>query len=171
LLDIANKYEKELQELFMNTWYDEKYKYYHSQYADLYQANNSNWDDHHFVSKDNSGNIIGFISYTIDRQCNFVSNIGAVNFSDNKITFGKDLMTAIAGMFDKFNFNKINFGVTVGNPIERSYDRLVQKYGGRVLGIYKDNRRLIDNQLYDSKVYEIMRSDYIKAKEQKSGRD
>jgi len=30
MLDIANKYEKELQELFMNTWHNEKYMFHNS---------------------------------------------------------------------------------------------------------------------------------------------
>jgi RimJ/RimL family protein N-acetyltransferase len=65
-------------------------------------------------------------------------------------------------MFTKYNFRKLEFSVVVGNPIEKSYDRLIYKYGGRIVGTYKKHTRLMDNKYYDEKLYEIFRDDYIK---------
>jgi hypothetical protein len=44
------------------------------------------------------------------------------------------------------------------------YDRLVKKFGGRVVGVYKDDCLLIDNKYYDYKTYEIFKDEYMKYK-------
>ena len=59
----------------------------------------------------------------------------------------------------------MEFDVICGNPVEKSYDKMVAKYGGRVIGIRKRVATLMDNKLYDSKSYEILREDYLKSKQ------
>lgn len=146
----------------MDTWYDEKYKYYHcASYCDLFELPNSNWSNHTFVSLDSKGQILGCIGYSIVRDSNSVDGIGAINFSENKVEFGKDLIQVIKNIFEKFNYRKLSFSVIVGNPIERSYDRMTLKYGGRIVGTNKEHVKLMDGKYYDQKFYEIMREDYI----------
>lgn len=162
ILDIANKYEKELQELFINTWYDEKYKYFHCGcYSDLFKVPDSNWSQHSFVSKDRDNKIIGYIAYNITRGNDSVDGLGIINFTDDKITFGLDLSEVLKNIFEKYNFRKLTYSVVVGNPIEKSYDKLTQKYGGSIIGTHKQHVRLIDNKFYDQKFYEIFREDYF----------
>ena len=57
---------------------------------------------------------------------------------------------------------KLEFTVVVGNPIEKTYDKLIKKYGGNIVGVKHKNCKLIDNKYYDEKIYEIFREDYIK---------
>jgi len=166
MLEVANRYEQELQELFMNTWHNEKYMFYNSNtYYDLYKKQTTTWNAIEFVSKDSEGNIIGYIGYDINRTSDAVGGLSIINFTDNKITFGRDLITALTDIFEKFNFRKMNFSVIVGNPIEKSYDKIISKYGGCVVGIKKEHCRLIDGKYYDLKMYEIFKSDYEKNKE------
>ena len=61
----------------------------------------------------------------------------------------------------KYIVTKIVFTVVVGNPVEPKYDRLISRYGGRIVGIHKDHVMLPDGRLYDEKVYEIFRTDYL----------
>lgn len=145
----------------MNTWYDEKYKFYHAGYSDIYKVCDSNQDNHQFVSKNKDGEILGLISYSIDRINDYVDGMGAINFSNDKITYGIDLMKVMTDIFEKYNFRKIAFGVVVGNPIEQSYDRIIKKFGGRIVGVYRAHCKLMDNKFYDSKHYEIFRNDYL----------
>ena len=49
----------------------------------------------------------------------------------------------------------------IGNPIEKSYDKMINKYGGRIVGIYKEDVKLIDGEYYDKKLYEILASEYF----------
>lgn len=112
--------------------------------------------------------ILGYISFDIDRQHDYVSSVSIINFHTNEkdpgknITFGRDVLEAFDKMFTKFNFRKIKFWVVVGNPIEKTYDTFIKKYGGRIIGVSKDNCKLIDGKYYDEKFYEIFRDDYIK---------
>lgn len=170
MLDLAYKYEDEIRLKMFDTWYDEKYKFYHSSvYYDLFSlSDNGDWDSRQFVSLDAAGTVIGLISYGIDRTTEIANGFGAINFSDNRITFGTDLAKVIDDVFCKFNMRKIEFSVVSGNPIEKSYDKMVIKYGGRVAGILKAHCKLVDNNYYDEKMYEIFREDYIKVKEKRT---
>jgi hypothetical protein len=117
--------------------------------------------EHQFVSLNKDKQILGVIGYHINRSNDYADNLWIMNFSDNVIVFGIDVRRAIDNLFMKYNFRKITFTVVIGNPVEKSYDRLVSKYGGRIVGTYKENVRLMDNKFYDEKLYEIFRDEYI----------
>ena len=168
MLDLAYKYEKELKELFMNTWYDEKYMFYHyGIHHEIYANDKNDWNSRQFVSLDSTGKVIGYISYEINRTSDFANGFGAINFSDNKAVFGKDLVQVIDDIFCKFNMRKLQFCVVCGNPIEKNYDKLIKQYNGRIIGIRKQQVKLLDNKYYDDKMYEIFREDYINTKRPK----
>ena len=66
---------------------------------------------------------------------------------------------------EKYNFRKLNFYVIAGNPAEKAYDKMIKRYGGRVVGYRRKNTRLFDGKYYDEKLYEVMREDYFRKKE------
>jgi hypothetical protein len=135
MLDIALKYTDELKKLYINTWYNEKYKYYnYRSFYELPKFEESTWDGDDFVSLNKEGKIIGAIGYSINRPTESVYGLGILNFTDDP-TFGKDVLQVIQDIFEKFNFRKLSFCVVIGNPIEKTYDRLAAKYGGRIVGI------------------------------------
>jgi hypothetical protein len=172
MLDHAKKYEEKLRQLFFDVDFNLLYKY-----SDLsvcrktFKLPEDTWESNHFVSVYNGiglePNILGMIEYSISRVNNAVTSLYIIRFDGNgkkdpyAYFFGKDIMTAIKDIFDKYNFNKINFVVVIGNPIEKTYDRLIKRYNGRIVGIRKQDIRLIDNKLYDVKEYEIMADDYF----------
>lgn len=160
MIDVAQKYTDVLKLKFANIVYDEKYKFYSSGWFDEYKPSDTTWNTHEFVSTYN-GEVIGYITYYINRNEYDVSGLKAINFSDNKIIFGKDLMKVLKDIFEKFNFRKLSFGVYVGNPIEKSYDKMINKYNGRIVGIKKEDSKLSDGKFYDFKIYEIFRKDYL----------
>lgn len=163
MLDTALKYKDKLTELHLNTWHDEKYKYYNYRcYWELPTLKESTTDGHDFVSLNKKGEIIGAIGYCIWRETESVCGFGIINFTNDHYTFGKDVFQAVEDIFEKFNFRKLSFCVVIGNPIETTYDRLCEKYGGRIVGIEKEETKLFDNKYYDVKRYEILRSDYMR---------
>lgn len=161
MLDLALNHQTELIKKLRNTWFDDKYKYYeYSTYCSDVKLAEDTWNAHQFVSIDASGEIIGFIQYDISRTTLNCSGLGIINFSNDNLIFGKDVKRAIQDIFEKFHFNKLSFCVVVGNPIEEQYDKLVDKYGGRVVGVQLSQTKLIDNKFYDVKLYEISADNY-----------
>ena len=173
MIDLAYKYEEEIREKMLNTWYDEKYMFYHSSaYHTVWQnpkPEDGDWSNRHFVSLNSKKEVIGVIDYHVNIECDMATWFGAINFTDdklsNKMEFGKDIAQVIYDIFCKFNMRQLEFSVIVGNPIERSYDRMVRKYGGQITGIKHKHVKLLDGNYYDHKDYEIFREDYIMAKE------
>lgn len=163
MLEPAIKYRDQLENVQYNIWFKDKYKYFNSgTYYGAIQIDDNTWNKHQFVSVLN-GNVIGYIEYEISREENHVSSLAIINFTDNHIVFGRDLAQALKDIFEKYKFRKLNFGVVVGNPIEKSYDKMIKKYGGRIIGTYKENCKLIDGEYYDEKYYEILASEYFNA--------
>lgn len=165
MLAVALDYKEELIHKLHSTWFKDKYKYYHynNYHRDL-SLSEDTWNVHQFVSLNNEGEVVGYLEYYIDRSSLNCSDFNIVNFGADKITFGKDLHSLITDIFEKFHFNKLSFSVVIGNPVEASYDKLIRNYGGRVVGIQKNHVRLLDNLLYDVKLYEVTSYDYLNKK-------
>lgn len=164
MLDLAINHKEALIQLHRDIRFNEKYKFYQGQFEEEFEVDTSTEKIHAFASVTTDGEVIGYISYGINRYCNNVTYIAAVNFSDNTVTFGKDLIRAIKDIFEKFHFYKINFDVIIGNPAEKGYDKIVDLFHGRVAGTFKHQTRLFDGKIYDTKTYEITEDDYRKYK-------
>jgi RimJ/RimL family protein N-acetyltransferase len=71
----------------------------------------------------------------------------------------------LVDLFDKFNFRKIEWTVVVGNDnAEKMYDRIINKYGGKIVGVKEKSTKLIDNKYYDIKYYEIFKDDFERSR-------
>lgn len=161
MLEPAIKYKDQLEKLQYNIWFNDKYKYWTCDvYYDTLTINSNTWNKHRFVSVIND-KIIGYIAYNIDRGNNSVNCLSIMNFSDDEMAFGMDLGQALKDIFEKYKFRKLNFVVVVGNPIEKSYDKMIKKYGGRIIGVKKEDVKLIDGEYYDKKIYEILATEYF----------
>jgi hypothetical protein len=161
MLDMAQKYTEELKLKLANISYDLKYQFYTGGWSTEYQPSKDNWNKFEFVSVDSKGNVIGYMSYDVDRNSNLASCLHIINFSDNKITFGRDVSQVIDDIFIKYQFRKLEYGVYVGNPIENTYDKLTTRYGGKIVGTKQKTTKLLDGNLYDFKMYELFREEYI----------
>lgn len=163
MLDMAIKYEPQLQGLFCDIAFDDKYKFFSgSCWSEKYVAETSTWNKHEFVSVHN-GVVLGYLKYSIDRSNETAYALQIINFSyKDNIQFSKDLYQFLVDIFEKFQFRKLKFCCYVGNPIEKMYDKYIDKFGGRIVGIYKEDTKLIDGNYYDLKEYEILRKDYKK---------
>lgn len=170
MLKNAYLYEEQIREAFYEAWYDPKYQYYfmgayHDEFTLPHGHEGGDWSARAFASVDKHDNVIGLIGYQIEHEANYAHNFGAINFTDNKALYGMDLAQCVDDIFCKFGMNRLQFSVVVGNPIERSYDRMVAKYGGRVLCVRHEVAKDLAGNLCDDKMYEIMKRDYLKAKE------
>lgn len=153
MLDYAIKYETELKEAYMKVIGTDRLKYAQSNFIEFsLDIRQDTWEKIQMVSM-YDGKLNGYLSATIDRPTNSVSSIVIISFENNSFIFGKDIHSFFRNLLK--NFYKINFSVYIGNKVESAYDRLVERAGGRVVGIYKKDVRLVTGEIVDRKVYEI----------------
>lgn len=169
MIKLAIGYSSKLNVAYQNIILDEKYKYYFpSAYMDLtIDLNNSTWNDLQFVSVNEYNEVIGYLGAHIDRTINSISSLKLLSFKGTGFSdFHNDIIEFIQMLFNKYNFDKINWSVVVGNPVEKSYDVLCHHCNGHIVGTFKNHTRLPDNSLCDMKYYEILKSDFIASRTQ-----
>jgi hypothetical protein len=165
MLELAYTNKEKLSEKFLETVFNEKYKYY--DFDDKLRYNISIADNSEnsieFVSK-YENTILGYFRAAINRNCWYVAGLNIINFYDKNYTFSKDCLEFISMLFTQFNFYKINFCACVGSLAEKIDDKLVKMYGGKVAGYYVKDTKLWTGEYCDVKVYEILKNDYNKRK-------
>lgn len=160
MLKPAKLYEEELNRKYIETWYDERYKYYviGNGKCEISLPDNNN-NSHHFVCVDKNENLIGYFSYNMDLYSEVVFGIGWISFDEGNLLFVMDVMKHIDELFFKQHINKIEFSCLVGNPARKFYRRMLNKYGGKVCG-YKTQTVRINGSFYDEELYELFYVDY-----------
>lgn len=165
--ELAQKYADKLKEKMLSIWFNDKYKYWNADiYFQDFEVDKDTWNRHQYVCVNSQGEVTGYIGYCINRRADNCHSLNAINFgqeNSDTIRFGDSLYRVIRDIFEKFKFNKLNFSVIVGNPIEASYDKLIEKYGGRIVGYFKNEVKLYDGQYCDEKLYEITREQYLES--------
>jgi hypothetical protein len=165
LLQPAILHENQLKQKFTEIMLDEEFMFmFGCSYRDELIIERSTWNKHQFVSVNANGEVIGYFKYNIDRDALNCNGLQVVNFYKDKICkhFINDLDQMIRDVFVKFKFRKLKFAVHIGNPAEKFYDKHLHKIGGRVVGIYLKEDKMMDGNYYDYKMYEVMREDYLK---------
>lgn len=158
MLDLAINHEAELRQQMRNIMFDEKYKFenFGSYYNDLKLDKEIGWHSLQFVSYDEyKENVIGYFSVSIDRDAGNLHSLRIINFSNKKELFASDLKKFLINLTKREDFTKLNFTVVIGNPIEKSYDKMIKKYGGKIVGVYEKDVKLNDGKIYHRKVYEV----------------
>ncbi|MEL7609505.1 MAG: hypothetical protein AAGU74_08350 [Bacillota bacterium] len=165
MLEIAFAHQEALNKAWQKCIHSEHFKYYCiSPHFDLeIKCSDNTWDSLQMVSMSEAGEIIGYMSASLDRAGDMVSGISAINFGDMSLTFSRDLMGFLVALFEVHRFRKVEWSVIVGNPAEVMYDRIVKKYGGRITGLRRETVRLYDGRYYDMKSYELFRDAFITA--------
>ncbi len=159
MLEPAIKYSEELKKKMYDTWYDIKYQYYNNSPTELSIDDNTYWQ-HQFVFIDN-GEITGYFSYRIDRDIYGISDFGLISFTDGtNVKFIRAVIQHIEKMFE-CGVNRIEFFAYEDNPVNKTYKRLVEKFGGEQVGKLTNNAKLMDGKLHNTVFYEIFRSDYL----------
>lgn len=150
----AKLYEQEIKKKMWEIWYDEKYQYYFGGEGrwDFSLDNNANeFQKRSFAVLNDDNNLIGLISYSVDFEMRIAQWFGAINFSDDKLSFGKALRQVIEDCFLKFGMEVVEWNVVCGNPIEKSYDRMCQKLGGRIIGVRHNRTKDLAGNIHNDR--------------------
>jgi hypothetical protein len=163
MLQPAYLYKDELYKYKSKLAFNERYKFYAggSSFCFDIKPDDSSWNRIQLVSINKNNELIGYFSADINRSVYFIDSLEIINFTPKtNLIFAQDLKQFFLDLFNKYNYNKINFNVIVGNPAEKIYDKLVKNYGGRIVGIFKNDTRLWDGKIYDRKFYEILKEEF-----------
>jgi hypothetical protein len=153
-------YKDELQKIYAQEIYKEKYKFASSScYQELIlKIEENSWlKEQYVILLDDR--IIGYCSASINRETDSISNLFILNFSNEVESFAAGLTHFFNLFLDRFN--KINFSVIIGNTTEKFYDKLldIPEFHGRIIGVFKNEVKLMDNKLYDLKWYEFSKKE------------
>lgn len=166
MLDNAfiSKYEPILRDKFASIWYKEKYQYYfNGGYRRIFKIKEDENYFRQFVSIDKNNEVLGYICYGADFEVGLVYGFGAINFSDNKIVFGKDLAKVIDDIFCKFGFETMEWSVNIGNPVKRHYDNFCKKCNGTWMLKHRRSKKL-NGDFCDEQIYEVTKEGYLNYK-------
>lgn len=158
MLDFAINHEVDLGKNMRSIMFNDKFKFenFGSYYDDFKLDKTIAWNNIQCVSYDECREkVIGYMAICVDRDAGNLTSLRIINFSDKQELFAIDLKKFLLNLVKREDFKKITFSVIVGNPIEKTYDKLIKKYGGRIVGVYEKDIKLNDGKIYDKKVYEI----------------
>lgn len=171
MLKPAILYADLLQGRFVECIFQDRFKFYYRNpgidyLIPIYQNSGEMLQ---FVSLDDSGNVIGYFGAKINRETDAAEELAIMNFMENNYTFSADLRDFFISLFEKFGVQKVTWWVIVGNPAEKTYDRIVSKFGGRIVGTFKNDAKLFDGKIYDVKWYEISKEGFTRTRMRNGG--
>ena len=158
MVKYAYLYKEELIRLYSKYIADEKYNWYAAySYMDFQlEVHQTEWSMYQRVSVNKKRKVIGYLAAEINRATRVVDSIRIMNFTkSNKYTFGRDIINFFKILLrDKCAV--ITYSTVVGNPIEETYDRITERFGGRIVGTFLRHTVLRDQKYYDRKYYQIL---------------
>lgn len=102
---------------------------------------------------DGNGNLIGYLCYEVDWYSLKAYNFGVISFDKGNPIIGEDLYSTIKKLYNRMH--KIEWKMIEGNPVERNYDHICDRFNG-----YKhfltDSIKDKDGNYRDDIIYEII---------------
>lgn len=156
MLELAINHKEDLNKAYQQAIRLDDNKFYVPSSWHDYEINvdDSDYYNLQYVSIDKNGDVSGYYCASVDRCANIITNISVINFKKNTRT-SVDLF-AFLKMIREMPMIKIEWWVARGNSAESMYNRIIKKYGGSKVGIYKKSVKLKDGKYYDKVMYEMM---------------
>lgn len=163
MLKPAQIYKEQIQKECTRLWYSQEDIYYNGG-AGNYEIDfsDNNFKQHQFASVDSHGNVIGYISYSVDWAAKSADNLGAISFTKSGIEFVRDLYKAVCNLFEVYHMNRVSWIAYADNPAVRGYRNFIKKHGGRECGYYRQVSLLLDGRLHDCISFEILAEEFCR---------
>lgn len=164
MLDLAFCYISDIQSVYQKTLLDDRYKFYMygiKQYHIFIEPNDSY--KLQYVSIDQQNNLLGLFECKLNRETQTAYDVTAIKFiSGYSSEFSADMYRFIVNiLFLRYGVDRIVFNVIKGNKAEVLYDKLITRYGGRIVGTFRNEIKLYDGKLYDVKYYEVTKDECL----------
>ena len=155
MLELAINYEDKLNKEYQIAVKKDENLYFEGGQWGYYKIkiDDSDYYNIQYVSVDSNSNVLGYFSATIDRNANIITGIAVIKFKDSVLA-SLDLFRFLKQISD-MPIRKIEWWVVRGNSAEKLYDKIIQKYNGNKIGVYKESVKLRDGNYYDKVFYEI----------------
>lgn len=98
--------------------------------------------------------LIGYFCYEIKRFESTVCNFCVISFDKGNPIIGKDVFEKMEELVE--NFHRVEWRMISGNPVERHYDKFLERHNGRKLVLW-DKFRDLGGQLHNEIIYEIIK--------------
>jgi hypothetical protein len=164
MLALAIQYAPQLQEYYQRTLTDEKYRYYmHGIRRYFIPIEPDDTNKLQYVSLGAYGNVLGLFECNLNRETMTAYEITAIRFTPGyDPEFAADMYRFVVDViFQQYGMQRVIYNVIKGNKAEKLYDRIIERYGGRIVGTFTNEVRLYDGKLYDVKYYEMLREYFL----------
>jgi len=160
-IEAAYPHKDELAKLWAKCVLDPKYKDAGTNgYSDLcMDIKSDDWSRKQIVAIV-GGKIVGFLAADISRATCHISQLYAINFTNNAEGFTE----CMAFLFKRWlkEFTSIVWTVVVGSRTERVYNKICKEFGGTIIGITKRTGINLSQEICDIKKYQVMGKKKIK---------
>ncbi len=152
----AQLYKEELNQRYIETWYQPKYMYYSGVGNREISIADNNFDRHDFVCVNDKGKVTGYFSYHINWITKSIDSFGLISFINNNIILINDVIKHLTYLLYHVGINRIEFWAYADNPAVDGYEKLVKKFGGERIATLHQVEMLSDGKLHDMCVFEIL---------------
>jgi hypothetical protein len=162
LLELACCHQEELKKKYYDFAVSDKARLYFSRPTPVYDLiiEPDNSDITQLVSIDHTGEVVGYYSYEINRTTNSGYNLNILAFKKCP-EFYQDFFNLFLWMFLVDCLNKVVFNIILGHPAENWYDWCCNEINGHIIGVFREDVRLIDDTLADIKYYEVIGREWL----------
>lgn len=162
-LELSLLHQDRLIQAALLTVSDPRCRWYWGEWQIFSKVPENEWQYLHYVSATRSPDSLpilnGMLWAELDRSSRTIDQLGAVSFIPGSMVFARDMHAFFCKKLLLGGWERIGWSVTIGNPIEPMYDRLVESLGGRIVGTQRRfSRDRQTGQMLDRKLYEVLPS-------------
>ena len=104
---------------------------------------------------DSNEKLLGYLDYFIDWYSSCAHRFGLISFDRGNPIVGRDLFNEMKKLLDDYKLHRIEWRMIGGNPVERSYDKFCNKFGG-TKHVLRDAIKDKYGKYHDDIIYEIV---------------
>ena len=133
MLKPAIAYKEQLDYLFKQEIYSEKYFYYVG-YAYGFDIPNIHTQDCYYqwaIIDNNTDKVVGYLAYRIDATIDTVDRFGLYSFEDGNQTVIRDTYNKLEELIS--THHRVEWRVIDGNHAKRGYDAFCEKHNGNIV--------------------------------------